>query len=267
MPRPVPPLTAETVAPGAIGFNRGVVKRSYAFMPPEGILDSRIPAYEKTILRFQTAPVMGARFAQAILEIEAGGGTRREQCDALQHFFLVLTGTINLALDGGPAATMGPDAYTYLPPQTHFSLRNTSGEPARVLMLKRPYAAVEEFGPPPVIVSHLDAVETVNHSGNAGRGWQHLLPVGDMRFDMEMNILSFAPGAYFPAVETHIMEHGLYMLRGQGLYFLESDWHEIWAEDFIWMGSYVPQQFYPTGWSESAYLLYKDVNRDVVFPS
>jgi len=27
----------------------------------------------------------------------------------------------------------------------------------------------------------------------------------------------------------------------------------------------VPQQFYCTGWGEAAYLLYKDINRDVRF--
>ncbi len=80
-----------------------------------------------------------------------------------------------------------------------------------------------------------------------------------------MNILSFAPGAHFPDVETHINEHGLVMLEGQGMYLLDQDWHEVWQGDFIWMGPYCPQLFYPTGWTPSAYLLYKDVNRDVRF--
>lgn len=31
------------------------------------------------------------------------------------------------------------------------------------------------------------------------------------------------------------------------------------------MGPFVSQLFYATGWSESAYPLYKDVNRDVDF--
>jgi len=259
------PLNAPTAAPGAIGFNRGVVKRSYAFMPPEGVLESRLPAYDKTVVRFLTAPVMGARFAQAILEIAPGGGTRKEQRDELQHFFLVLSGNVEFSHDSGTPRAFPTNAYAYLPPGSAYTLRNISDAEARVLILKRPYQPAEDFDVPEAIVSHVDAVEPINHTGNAGRGWQHLLPRDDMRFDMEMNILSFAPGTYFPAVETHIMEHGLYMLRGQGLYFLESDWHEIWENDFIWMGSYVPQQFYPTGWSEAAYLLYKDVNRDVTF--
>ncbi|HEY4254046.1 MAG TPA: hypothetical protein VGM87_22755, partial [Roseomonas sp.] len=67
----------------------------------------------------------------------------------------------------------------------------------------------------------------------------------------------------FPAVETHVMEHGLLMLEGQGLYYLSGTWHEIWAGDFIWMGAFCPQQFYPTGGGRSVYLLYKNVNRDI----
>ena len=55
------------------------------------------------------------------------------------------------------------------------------------------------------------------------------------------------------------------MLSGQGMYLLGRTWHEVWKDDFIWMGPYCPQQFYPTGWEDSAYLLYKDVNRDVRF--
>ena len=78
-------------------------------------------------------------------------------------------------------------------------------------------------------------------------------------------VLTVEPGVYFPYVETHIMEHGLYMLEGQGLYLLANDWHEVQQDDFIWMGPYCPQHFYCTGWSPAAYLLYKDVNRDIEF--
>lgn len=262
--RPILPISAPKAAPGAFGYNRAVVKRNYAFMPPEGILDSRLPAFDDTIVKFQTAPVMGARFAQYILEIGSGGGTRKPQRDRLQYFFMVLDGAVDFSCDGTTHA-LSKGAYAYLPPNSVHEIRNKAEATAKILVLKRPYVRADGFDAPEAIISDIDAVGEINHTGNAGRGWKHLLPVDDMRFDMEMNILSFAPGNYFPAVETHIMEHGLYMLKGQGLYLLENDWHEIWAEDFIWMGSYVPQQFYPTGWEGAAYLLYKDVNRDVTF--
>ncbi|MCK5932971.1 MAG: (S)-ureidoglycine aminohydrolase [Fulvimarina manganoxydans] len=250
--------------PGAYGHNRGVVKRNYAIMPPEGIMDSYLPTLEKTIVRFQAAPALGARFAQAVLEISPGGGTIKPVSDDLERFFYVLGGTASLTV-GGRTETLQPEGYAFLPPRTAYALRNETGDPIRVLEFKKPYQMVDDFSAPEPIVSHRSAVEKVNHNGTEGRTWEHLLPYGDMRFDIEFNILSFAPGAYFPDVETHVNEHGLVMLEGQGMYLLGEDWHEVWQDDFIWMGPYCPQLFYPTGWGPSAYLLYKDVNRDVVF--
>lgn len=91
---------------------------------------------------------------------------------------------------------------------------------------------------PEPILPHQDAVPMTNHTGMEGRGFQFLLPYGDMRFNFEMNLMWFKPGVCFPAVETHVMEHRLYMLEGQGLYPLGEDWRESWASDFIWRGGY-----------------------------
>lgn len=253
------------IRPGAFGHNRGVVKHNYAMMPPEGVMDSYLPAYERTVVRFLAAPALGAKFAQAVLEMAPGGGTRKAFADAVQRVFYVLEGCVTLQIEDRVPVELGPESYCYLPPHTRFALRTLGEAPARVLGLKKPYRMAEGYDVPEPIVSARSALEKINHNGTEGRTWEHLLPYGDFRFDIEMNILSFAPGSHFPDVETHIMEHGLYMLEGQGMYLLGSDWHETWAGDFIWMGPYCPQLFYPTGWSRSAYLLYKDVNRDVEF--
>jgi (S)-ureidoglycine aminohydrolase len=250
--------------PGAIGHNRGVVKPNYAFLAPEGVLKSRLPAYEKTVVRFLAAPVLGAQFAQFVLELEPGGGTPRPvRQDGIQHFFFCLDGAGVIRIGDSAPAELAKGGFAYVPPGVPFTLNNEAGAPARVLGLRKRYEAIDLPQPDP-IVSHRDLVPRENPTGLEGRGFQFLLPFGDMRFDFEMNLMWFKPGASFPDVETHIMEHGLYMLQGQGLYFLGQDWHEIWAEDFIWMGGYCPQQFYPTGFGEAEYLLYKNVNRDVV---
>jgi (S)-ureidoglycine aminohydrolase len=89
-----------------------------------------------------------------------------------------------------------------------------------------------------------------------------LLPV-EPAFDMAMNLLTFPPGYSLPVIETHIMEHGLYFLQGQGLYYLGRTWAEVSAGDFIWMGPYVPQSFLATSTTSSRYLYYKNVHRDV----
>ena len=255
------PPSLRRVPPGAIGHNRGVVRRNHAFIPPEGVLKSRLPAYADTVAYFLAAPSLGAGFVQLILDIAPGGGTAAVVVPDVQHFFYVLSGTAILGLDG--ATEMGPGGYAYVPPGASFTLRNTGTEPARVLTVRKRYEPAPGLLPPPAFTGQRNDAAATNHTGLEGRGFLHLTGFGDLRHDFEMNLMFFDPGTCFPAVETHIMEHGLYMLEGQGLYFLGRDWHEIWEGDFIWMGSFCPQQFYPTGQGRAAYLLYKNVNRDV----
>lgn len=253
------------VLPGAIGHNRGVVRRNFALMPPEGVMKSRLPAWRDTVVRYLAAPALGADFAQYVLEIEPGGGTRHPIHVDPQHFLYVLEGacTLRVAEPEEQDRPLTPGGFAYIPPETGFTLHNGSGAAARVLVLKKRYEPAEGFAVPEAIIGHQQAMPLTNHTGLAGRGFKHLLPFGDLRFDFEMNLMHFEPGVCFPAVETHIMEHGLYMLEGQGLYYLDETWHEIWPEDFIWMGPFCPQQFYPTGGVPSLYLLYKNMNREV----
>jgi (S)-ureidoglycine aminohydrolase len=99
-------------------------------------------------------------------------------------------------------------------------------------------------------------------SGDPGALLQTLIP-DDFQYDIAMNIFTFDVGHGLPIVETHVMEHGLYVLQGKGLYFLGQDWMEVEASDFIWMGPYCPQSYYATGRTPTKYLYYKNVNREI----
>ncbi len=57
-----------------------------------------------------------------------------------------------------------------------------------------------------------------------------------------MNIFTFDVGHSLPVTETHVMEHGLYVLQGKGIYFLDDTWMEVEATDFIWMGPFCPAE-------------------------
>jgi (S)-ureidoglycine aminohydrolase len=253
----------QVLPPGIFGHDRTKVTPHYAVMPPEGILPSRLPGFERTEIRFHTSPAMGARFAQSLLVIAAGGGTTAERRDGLEHFFYVVEGCLALGIDDrGESLAVG--GFGYVPAGAAYTLRSEDAAACRVIWIKRPYESAPGLDAPVALFGNESAVPRVNKH-TRGRDWQALLGEGRMAMDMEVNILSFAPGTYFPFVETHIMEHGLFMLQGQGLYLLGGDWHECWKDDFIWMGAYVPQQFYATGWGETSYLLYKNVNRDVTF--
>ena len=80
---------------------------------------------------------------------------------------------------------------------------------------------------------------------------------------MHVNIVNIDPGGAIPFMETHVMEHGIYILQGKGVYRLNSDWIEVEAGDFIWLRAFCPQCCYAGGPEQFRYLLYKDVNRQI----
>jgi quercetin dioxygenase-like cupin family protein len=83
----------------------------------------------------------------------------------------------------------------------------------------------------------------------------------DLAHDMQVNIVTFQPGGVIPFPETHVMEHGLYVLEGKAMYLLNNDWVEVEAGDFMWLRAFCPQACYAGGPGEFRYLLYKDMNR------
>ena len=249
--------------PGVAARSRAVVTPQYAVLAPEGVLASALPGFRGTVARILTAPPMGARFAQLLLEVAPGSGTVAPRDDGLEHVFYLLGGAVDLTI-GAAAHRLAPGGYAYVPAGTSYGLRcPDGGEGARLLWIKRPYQPIDLPAPAPLVGHRAEVPRHTPHT--PGRYWQYLLPPDDLAFDLHVNILGFQPGVYFPYVETHIMEHGLYMLEGQGLYLLGGGQYEVEAGDFIWMGPYCPQFFWCTGWGEAAYLLYKDVNRDVRF--
>jgi hypothetical protein len=60
-----------------------------------------------------------------------------------------------------------------------------------------------------------------------------------MSFDFAVNTMVYQPGASLSMVEMHVMEHGLIMLEGGGIYRLGDSWYPVTAGDFIWMGPVV----------------------------
>ena len=89
-----------------------------------------------------------------------------------------------------------------------------------------------------------------------------LLPK-EFDFDMNMHILSFEPGASHAYIETHVQEHGAYLISGQGMYNLDNEWYPVEKGDYIFMSAYVPQAAYAVGREEPLMYVYsKDANRE-----
>ena len=242
--------------PGLL-HSRAVVKRNYAILPLAGMAESVLPEWQNTVTRVLAAPAMGARFAQYLLDVAPRGGTDQRLRDPVEAFFFVLEGEIGLTHDGR-AHTMRKGGFAYLNPGSTFTVE--ARQPARLLWLKKVY---EPFGPQPPedLVGSEEDVRGETYMDIEGLILKTLLPA-EPAWDMAMNIFTFPPGFSLPVIETHVMEHGLWMLEGRGVYYLGDTWYEVEEGDFIWMGPYVPQSFYATGPTPARYLYYKDVHRD-----
>lgn len=239
--------------------SRAVVERHWALLPPEGIPDSVLPDWEGCAARILAAPAMGAAFAEYRLDLAQGGGTRGALPDGIEAFGYVLDGRLQLELDGAPHM-LAPGGFAFLPPGASFAVR--ADRPSSLLWLRKRH---EPFGAarPRAITGDERAMPGEAYMGTEGLILKTLLPV-DAAWDMAINIFTFPPGFSLPVTETHVMEHGLYMLEGQGVYYLGDRWVEVRAGDFVWMGPYCPQSFYATGDRPARYIYYKNVHRDVV---
>ncbi|MFW6223772.1 MAG: (S)-ureidoglycine aminohydrolase, partial [Spirochaetota bacterium] len=131
-----------------------------------------------------------------------------------------------------------------------------------LLLLRKRYerlSAGTEFEP---VVGAEQEVGGRIYMGDEGALLQTLIP-DDLSYDLAVNIFTFESGHSLPVTETHVMEHGLYVLGGKGLYYLGDTWMEVAESDFIWMGPFCPQSYYATGPEPTRYIYYKNVNREI----
>ena len=242
---------------GLVG-SRAVVERNYAILPPEGIPESVLPEWNRTAARVLASPAMGARFAMYLLDVAPRGGSSQTLAAAVEAFFFLVAGEAEVDLNHR-GRQFRPGDFAYITPGSSF--RVVAAKDARLIWLKKVY---EPFGTskPADVFGNEAEVKGEPFMGVPELILKSLLPA-DASMDMAMNVFTFPPGYSLPVTETHFMEHGLYMLEGQGIYYLGDRWHEVRAGDFIWMGPYVPQSFYATSSEPARYLYYKNANRDV----
>ena len=224
-------------------------------------------------MRILTAPDMGADFSMMQIDVPKGHGTDHELPADVQGFAFVLEGSVRLKLDGA-AQKLGRGGFAYVPPAAAIGIEAAGGN-AEVLWTRKRYQPIGDERPAPFTgdETKMPGATYAFGSGNEllpdtsqiceGLVLKELIP-DEMIHDMAMNIFTFEPGKALPVTETHVMEHGLVFLQGQGVYYLGDTWYEVKAGDFIWMGPYVPQSFYATGDVPARYIYYKNVHRDVI---
>lgn len=251
----------------ALMTQRAVFTEAYAFIPKgcfSDIVTSYLPGWDNTRLWMIARPMSGfsETFSQYVMEVGPGGGSDRPENDPEAQSVIFMTeGEVWLSIDG-QEHDLGPGGYAYIPAGSDWRVRNAHSAPARFHWLRKIWEPAEGIDRPEAFVTADQDIAPIAMPDTDGR-WAttRFVDPTDLRHDMHVNIVTFQPGGLIPFEETHVMEHGLYVLEGKAVYKLNRDWVEVEAGDFMWLRAYCPQACYAAGPGPFRYLLYKDVNR------
>ncbi len=247
--------------------DRAMFTEAYAVIPRgtfSDIVTSNLPHWQGARFWVIARPLSGfaETFSHYIAEVQAGGGSDRPETEENVESVLFMTeGRARLTL-AGARHDLEPGSYVYLPPNAEWRLWAEGEEPARFHWIRKAYQAVEGIDAPEAFVTHeRDHPPVAMPDTDGVWATTRFVDPEDMRHDMHVNIVTFQPGGVIPFAETHVMEHGLYVLEGKAVYRLNQDWVEVEAGDFMWLRAFCPQACYAGGPGPFRYLLYKDVNR------
>jgi (S)-ureidoglycine aminohydrolase len=237
-----------------LGQTRSAQQPNHVLLTPDTFVRTALPGMKASTAMVHASPALGARFTEYSAEFESGGELG---ATTAQRFLYVLEGQLKLEVDGR-ASDLGVRGYAYLPEGTPH--RVVAGKPSRAAVIEKSYQPLSSVEKPRTIISSEDAVSSHALNDDKSLEVKCLLP-DTMNFDFAVNSMVYQPGAALGMVEMHVMEHGLLMLEGGGIYRLGDSWYSVTAGDFIWMGPWCPQWFGAIGKTPAKYLIYKDWNR------
>jgi (S)-ureidoglycine aminohydrolase len=251
----------------ALHTGRAIFTTAYAVIPRgvmTDIVTSSLPGWARTRAWIIARPMSGfsETFSQYIVEVEPGGGSDTPEPDAgVEGVVFVTEGRLRLTLDGA-AHDLAPGGYAFVPPGMAWALHNAGDKPARFHWIRKLYEPAPGWPvPAPVVTNEQDHTPAAMPGTKGVWATTRFVSNDNLSHDMQVNIVTFQPGGSIPFEETHVMEHGLYVLEGKAVYKLNSDWVEVEAGDFMWLRAFCPQACYAAGPGPFRYLLYKDMNR------
>ena len=237
-----------------LGQTRSSHQRNHLLLTPDTFVRTTLPGMKNASAIVHVGPAFGAAFTEYTAEFEAKGELGNTSA---QRFIYVMDGAVALEIKS-KRHELGPRGYAYLP--EGISHKIVAKTKSRAAVVEKTYEPVEKLQAPGLIVSSEDSVSSHALDGDSDLQVKCLLP-DEPQFDFAVNTMVYQPGAALSMVEMHVMEHGLIMLEGGGIYRLGDDWYPVTAGDFIWMGPWCPQWFGAIGKSPAKYLIYKNWNR------
>ena len=247
--------------------DRAMFTESFAVIPKGTLTDivtSNLPFWRDTRVWVIARPMSGfsETFSHYIVDVAPGGGSERPELEAgAQGVLFIVEGQVTVTIEG-KEHTLSEGGYAYLPAGCDWKLSNSGQANAKFHWIRKLYQTVEGIDAPESFVTS-DGETPVRHMPDTDGAWgtTRFVDPDDMRHDMHVNIVTFEPGGVIPFLETHVMEHGLYVLEGKAVYRLNQEWVEVEAGDYMWLRAFCPQACYAGGPGKFRYLLYKDVNR------
>ena len=233
-----------------LGQTRSAHRADHLLQTPDTFVRAPLPGMQKAAAIVHTAPAAGARFTQYTVEFEAGGLLPPA---AAQRFMYVLEGDVSF--DG---AVLSPGDYAYTSAERAATVSAKTA--ARAAIIEKVYQPLPGVSAPACFTGRESDIAATPLMGDDALEVRALVP-DNPAFDFAVNTMTYLPGAALPMVEIHVMEHGLLMLSGGGIYRLGDHWYPVAEGDFIWMAPYCPQWFGALGKTPAKYLIYKDWNR------
>lgn len=242
--------------------SRAIIKHgSYAIVPPEGLVNNVVPYFEKCKISIVASPKLGASFVHYLVDMEPKGRTTKGfGGNGIETFVFVIKGSLDVTIDGSKYK-LKEGGYVYCPPKLEMNLENNSKNSSKLVLYKQRYIPLDDYEPW-VVHNNINDLEEKIYDDMENVTLIDLLPT-DIAFDMNMHILTFQPGGSHPFIETHVQEHGAYLLSGEGIYNLDNEWVPVKKGDYIWFGPYVQQGTYAVGREPLSYIYSKDCNRDI----
>ncbi len=240
-----------------LGQTRSSHQRNHILQTPDTFVRAALPGMKNATAIVHIGPALGAAFTEYTAEFEPKGELGSTPA---QRFLYVMDGAVTLEVKG-KRHELGARGFAYLPEQ--FLHKLIAKEKSRVAIVEKFCEKIGKTEPPGLIVSSEDKISSHALDGDSDLQVKCLLP-DELPFDFAVNTMVYQPGAALSMVEMHVMEHGLIMLEGGGIYRLGDSWHPVMAGDFIWMGPWCPQWFGAIGKVPAKYLIYKNWNRHPV---
>jgi (S)-ureidoglycine aminohydrolase len=184
---------------------RAVFTESYAVIPRgcfSDIVTSFLPGWRRTRAWIVARPLSGfaETFSQYLMEVQPGGGSDAPDAETgAQHVLFVTHGEATLKVDGA-GFDLEPGSYAYIPAAARWTLLAEGPQPLRFHWYRKLWEPAPGLDrPDPFVTNERDIAPTPMPDTDGRWATTRFVDPADLRHDMHVNIVTFAPGGTIPS--------------------------------------------------------------------